>query len=92
MWGSSGPSSSASGTSACVRAFQDAADGSIAGSAEYDLDPAMSACRSLAEWTSAWHPYPPPLAGNDPRFVAESRCDTGKFNSTSICRELGVAP
>lgn len=77
---------------ACETAFKDASDGTAAGINEYDLDPAMRACSSLAEWTSAWRAFPPPGAGSDPRFVAENRCMTGRFSATSICEELGVTP
>ena len=84
--GSSAPGVSVD-ASACEGAFQDASDGSVAADVEYDLDPAMRACGSLAAWTDAWHKFPPP-AGNNPRFVAENRCATGNFDDAAICREL----
>lgn len=88
----SGGSPSISAPTACRSAFADAADGQAAGADEYDLDAALRACTSMSEWTAAWREYPPPGAGDDPRFVAENRCMTGGFDSTAICRELGIAP
>ena len=79
------------GDTACEAAFHDAADGSVEADVEYDLDPALRVCGSLAAWSAAWRRYPP-QAGTDPRFVAENRCRSGQFNDTAICRELGIAP
>lgn len=87
---SSSPSSTSPET-ACVAAFRDASDGRVEAVVEYDLDPAIRVCSSIAAWTDAWRRYPP-SAGNDPRLVAENRCLTGKFSSTAICRELGITP
>lgn len=77
---------------ACQAAFRDAADGSVAGDQLYDLDPAMRACQSLGEWSAAFRAYPAPGAGDDPRFVAENRCLSGRFSDAPICRELGITP
>ena len=79
-------------TSACEAAFRDAADGRISGDEEFDLDPAMRACRSLREWSAASRLYPEALDGVDPRTVAENRCLSGRFSSEEICRELGITP
>jgi hypothetical protein len=93
LWvASSQPASSSAPLTACERAFQDAHDGRIEGNAEYDLDPAMSACNSLREWSAAWARFPPPGAGSDPRFVAENRCLRGGFSGAAICRELRITP
>ncbi len=83
------PPSRSATTTACERAFIDASDGSVEVDVEYDLDPAMTACDSLAEWTAAWRRYYlSNLAGDDPRMVAENRCLSGKFEGTPICSEL----
>ena len=91
IWALNSPSTApvAGGETACEAAFRDASDGSIGGGELYDLDPAMRACGSLRDWEAAWSEYPP-NAGNDPRFVAENRCLAGGFDSTRICKELGL--
>ena len=80
----------AASETACEAAFRDASDGRVDGALAYDLDPAIIACRSLAEWFDASRQYPTALDGADPRMVAENRCRTGRFPSAAICRELGL--
>jgi hypothetical protein len=60
-----------------------------------DLDPAVAACTTLAEWTAASVAHPGAISeGVDPAEFLRNRCDESYLASTALCQSVtpSVAP
>jgi hypothetical protein len=60
-----------------------------------DLDPAVAACATLAEWTAASIAHPGAISeGVDPAVFLGNRCDETYLASTALCKSIApsVAP
>ena len=74
------------GETACEKAFSDAASiGDFSDTVE-DLDPAVRACSTVAEWTVASKKHPGALDGVSPLTFLQNRCRFGP-TSAKICSE-----
>lgn len=78
---------SSSALSACEAAFRNAAAVDDMHDTVEDLDPAIRACRTVAEWSAASARYPGALDGVPPEVFLRNRCDFGGFQ-TPICDEI----
>lgn len=87
---SEGPAAKA-GT-ACLDAFERAAQvGDMQDTVE-DLDPAVRACKSLQEWKAADQAHPGALDGTDPETFLRNRCRYGDFGQApSLCERLDLS-
>lgn len=75
----------------CGAAFADAAAVSDMQDTHEDMDPAFSACATMAAFASASEAYPAALDGADPTTYAFNRCQFSPNTSvteSSICNEL----
>jgi hypothetical protein len=84
------PAPPATPSPACV----DAWDAMLASPGDRALAEApVVACRSLEEFVAAYAATHG-AAADDPtaKLAAQSACETGRFNDTPICRQLGIAP
>jgi hypothetical protein len=73
--------------SACEGAFQSAAAIPDTRDAVEDLDPAVRACQSSAEWSSAAGRFPAALDGVDPLTFLKNRCLYGPTDAP-ICAQI----
>jgi hypothetical protein len=54
-----------------------------------DLDPAVAACTTVAEWTAASAAHPGAIsAGVDPAEFLRNRCDESYLASTALCQSV----
>ncbi len=53
-----------------------------------DLDPAIKACSTLAEFAAASLKHPKALDGVDPAEYLGNRCDNQELASTALCKSL----
>ena len=74
------------GETACEKAFSDAANISDFSDTVEDLDPAVRACSTVAEWTAASNEHPGALDGASPLTFLQNRCRFGP-TSAKICAE-----
>lgn len=73
----------------CQAAFRSAALVPAESDRVEDLDPAVRACASVAEWERASANYPDALDGTDPEQFALNRCRFGVgLSATPLCGEL----
>ena len=92
--GASPPSSNsttANQITGCEKMWSDAAAISDFQDSVEDLDPAIRACKSLQEWTSAAAKYPLALDGVDPVLFLSNRCFYGNQLGT-LCQWLVEHP
>jgi hypothetical protein len=85
--GSAGPSSE------CERAIADAAAVDATQDTVEDLDDAIRACPSIAEFEGFADDYPDALDGVSARTFVGNRCQfEPSLTDTDICQELGIVP
>ena len=83
------PASVQDALGACREAFRDAAAVSVMRDTVDDLNPAVRACSSVAEWEAAFSEFPDALDGADAELFARNRCQYGAgLSGTPLCREL----
>lgn len=77
-------------STACVEAWQAA----LANPADQSAsDATMQACRSLEEFAAGDEAARSGgTLGVEPKVIAQSACETGRFGDTPICQQLGVTP
>lgn len=76
-------------TQACIDAFETVVASDDAARSPEDLDPAIGACESLADWEAAAEARPGALEGADPESFARTRCEEAEgLADTPVCEEL----
>ena len=71
----------------CDAAFRNAAAIDDMHDTVEDLDPAIKACRTVAEWSAASARHPKALDGVPPEVFLRNRCDFGGLQ-TPLCAEI----